>query len=162
AIDFYDAKAVVESLLAALRVGATIVPARSEEGFLHPGVAGAIVVRDQHVGVVGEVHPETRDRFGIAPRCFAFELCLDRIPSPRKPILKRSNRFPPTPREVSFFVAESGPAARVAAVIDEARPPFLESVAVVEDYRAAGKVPAGKKGMLWSLTYRGEGRTLTD
>ena len=30
------------------------------------------------------------------------------------------------------------------------------------DYREPGKVPAGKKGMLWSMTYRGEGRTLTD
>src|SRR5262249_9329607 len=43
-IDFYDAKAVAERLLAALHADATMVPARSEEGFLHPGVAASIVV----------------------------------------------------------------------------------------------------------------------
>src|SRR5262249_52681634 len=64
-IDFYDAKAIVERLLAVLHSDATMVAARSEEGFLHPGVAASIVVGEQHVGVVGEVHPETRDRLGI-------------------------------------------------------------------------------------------------
>src|SRR5262249_6079521 len=140
----------------------TVVPARSEEGFLHPGIAAGIVVGSQHVGVVGEVHPETRDRLGIQARCFAFEMCLDRIPPPPRASMKPWSRFPAILRDVSFFVDESVPAARIRAVVDEVRPSFLESLAVVEDYRAAGKVPAGKKGMLWSLTYRGLERTLTD
>ena len=46
--------------------------ARNEDGFLHPGVGAAVLVGGQHVGVVGEVHPETRDRFGIEPVTFAF------------------------------------------------------------------------------------------
>ena len=161
-IDFYDAKAVVERLLDALATPATIVPARSEEGFLHPGVAAAIVAGDQHVGVVGEVHPETRDRMGLERTCFAFEICLDRLPPPARPSMQPINRFPAILRDVSFFVDEHETAARIGQVLDEGRPPILETVRVVEDYRAEGKVPQGKKGMLWSLTYRAEGRTLTD
>jgi phenylalanyl-tRNA synthetase beta chain len=161
-IDFYDARAVVERLLAALRVDARLVPARSEDGFVHPGVAAAILVGEQHVGLVGEVHPETRDRLAIERPCFVFELCLDRLPPPPRTTMASWSRLPAILRDISFFVDESTPAATVAAFLDENRPTILESYQVLEDYRAAGKVPEGKKGMLWSLTYRAEGRTLTD
>ena len=33
---------------------------------------------------------------------------------------------------------------------------------MLEDYREPGKVPPGKKGMLFSLYYRAPDRTLTD
>ncbi len=54
------------------------------------------------------------------------------------------------------------PAARIVAAIDQLREPLREEVRVLEDYREAGKVPAGSKGMLWSITYRAADRTLTD
>jgi phenylalanyl-tRNA synthetase beta chain len=39
---------------------------------------------------------------------------------------------------------------------------LLRAVAVLEDFRDPKYVPAGKKGMLWTLTYRADDRTLTD
>jgi len=35
-------------------------------------------------------------------------------------------------------------------------------VSVLEDFRDPRYVPEGKKGMLWSMTYRSPERTLTD
>ena len=43
---------------------------------------------------------------------------------------------------------ELGPAPLVEALAE----PLRESIRVVEDYREPGKVPAGKKGMLWTIT----------
>ena len=40
--------------------------------------------------------------------------------------------------------------------------PLLRALAVLEDFRDVRYVPAGKKGMLWSMTYRADDRTLTD
>jgi phenylalanyl-tRNA synthetase beta chain len=40
--------------------------------------------------------------------------------------------------------------------------PLLRSLAVLEDFRDPRHVPPGKKGMLWTMTYRAEDRTLTD
>ncbi len=164
--DFFDAKGAVERLLEGLRADAELVPARLEEGFLHPGVAAAVVIGGVSVGVVGEVHPETRERLGIDKPCFAFELCLDRIPVAAPKQLRPISRFPAILRDVSFFVDDFVPAARIRSLIlgelGEGRPDILEDVRVLEDYRETGKVPPGKKGMLWSLTYRGMGRTLTD
>jgi phenylalanyl-tRNA synthetase beta chain len=71
-------------------------------------------------------------------------------------------RFPAIVRDVSFFVDDFVPAARVREVVAAAREPLLRELAVLEDYREPGKVPQGKKGMLWSMTYRAADRTLTD
>jgi phenylalanyl-tRNA synthetase beta chain len=40
--------------------------------------------------------------------------------------------------------------------------PLLRDIAVLEDFRDPRFVPAGKKGMLWTLTYRADDRTLKD
>jgi phenylalanyl-tRNA synthetase beta chain len=161
-LDFTDAKGAVERLGAALRVALDFVPARSEHGFLHPGVAAQVLAGGVHVGLVGEVHPDTRARLGIERPAFAFELNLELLPRPPAATLRPIPRHPAVGRDVSFFVDAHVPAARIRSVLEDGRPPILEDVRVTEDYREAGKVPAGKKGMLWSMTYRAEGRTLTD
>jgi len=38
----------------------------------------------------------------------------------------------------------------------------VRELVVLEDFRDPKYVPAGKKGMLWKLTYRADDRTLTD
>ncbi len=65
-------------------------------------------------------------------------------------------------RDLSFFIDEGVTAARIREAIERARNPLLVDVRVLEDYREPGKVPQGKKGMLWSFTYRAPDRTLTD
>ena len=100
----------------------------------------------------------------IADRLYKIRHCLniDGIPRPPAATLRPFGRHPAVARDVSFFVDETVPAARIRALVEENRPPILEDLRVAEDYREPGKVPAGKKGMLWSMTYRAEGRTLTD
>lgn len=161
-LDFYDAKGVVERLFAGLGRDVEFVPARSEDGFLHPGLAAAVRLGDVHLGVVGEVHPETRDRLDIDRPCFAFELNLSRLPPAEPPAFRPLGRFPAVMRDVSFFLPEPVPAARVAEVVRTNSPKNLVRFRVLEDYREAGRVPPGKKGMLWSFTYQADDRTLTD
>jgi phenylalanyl-tRNA synthetase beta chain len=71
-------------------------------------------------------------------------------------------RFPHVVRDLSFFVAAERSARELRTIFDEIKDPLCVSVDVLEDYREAGRVPAGQKGMLWSFTYRAADRTLTD
>jgi phenylalanyl-tRNA synthetase beta chain len=161
-VDFFDAKGLVERVFAGLHIRCEMVPARSETGFLHPGVAAAILVGGEHVGIVGEVHPETREALGIDRRCFLFEVNLERLGTPPAPQFRPLPRFPAIARDVSFFVDDFVGAKRVEEAFLADRPAILEDIRVLEDYREPGKVPEGKKGMLWSLRYRDPSRTLTD
>jgi phenylalanyl-tRNA synthetase beta chain len=151
--DFFDANGAVGELLAALGHRADFVPSR--RAWLHPGVQAAIVVGDREVGVVGELHPDLG-------RGFVFEIdlaTLGRAPAPR---IEEPPRFPQVVRDLSFFVAAEKSAREISALFDEIKDPLCVAVDVLEDYREAGRVPAGQKGMLWSFTYRAADRTLTD
>src|SRR5262249_51392180 len=127
--------------------------------FLHPGAAARL---SDPPGFAGEVHPRVRARFGIEQPGFYFELDLTGLTPPRPIRFVALPRFPAISRDVSFLVTEDVPAAAVADCIRNAREPLLEEARLSEEYRDPAHVPAGKKSMLWSLTYRASDRTLTD
>src|SRR5436305_473506 len=69
---------------------------------------------------------------------------------------------PPVTRDVSFWVDVGVTAAEQRAALLASAEPLLRSVAVLEDFRDPRYVADGKKGMLWTMTYRADDRTLTD
>ncbi len=60
--DFYAAKAVLETLLGAIRVPWSVEPAR--EPFLHPGRSARVLIAGEPVGWLGELHPGVAARVG--------------------------------------------------------------------------------------------------
>ncbi|HWN66744.1 MAG TPA: phenylalanine--tRNA ligase subunit beta [Haliangium sp.] len=165
-VDMFDLKGAVECLLEALvpgQVEAVRFEADASIPYLHPGVCARVILPDGTlVGHVGEVHPRTRRALDVALRCFAFDLALDAFPVPAARQMRPVSRFPAVTRDLSMLMSADVPAARVRALIDEAAEPLIEAVTVLEDYRDPEHVPAGKKGMLWSITYRSAEGTLTD
>ena len=166
-LDFFDIKGMVETLLADLcmGVGAETVryrpPVEGEAPWLHPGIGAVIVIGDEIVGALGEVHPDVRQRFDVEAKVFAFEVSLRVLGQGAGPLFRDLPRFPGSSRDISFFVDESVPSAAMKEIIVQSST-LIESVQVLEDYREAGKVPAGKKGMLWSVNYRAQDHTVTD
>jgi phenylalanyl-tRNA synthetase beta chain len=164
-LDFFDLKGMVEAFLADLRVGVETVqyrpPGEGEAPWLHPGVGAVLVSGDEVVGALGEIHPDVRKRFDIESQAFAFELSLPALGQGAAALFRDLPRFPGSSRDISFFVDEAVPAAAMKEVIVKSST-LIESVEVLEDYREAGKVPVGKKGMLWSIGYRAQDHTVTD
>jgi len=164
--DAFDAKALA---LAAIRAvaGDSVVRVRATKSvsYLHPGVAGELVVVAEAgsnvVGWFGEVHPEVRKRLGVDGPAFAFDLDLTKLqvvgPAQMKPIPK----FPGSTRDVSLLLSEDIPAARVEDMIAETREQLVSKVSLLEDYRDE-RLGTGMKSMLWSIAYRAPDRTLTD
>ncbi|MSP60484.1 MAG: phenylalanine--tRNA ligase subunit beta [Myxococcales bacterium] len=165
-LDFSDVKGVVEGLLDRCRIpGTTFRAATSDEApFFHPGLRAALTVEsngDTALGVLGELHPALRERLGIALPAFAFELDLAPFSTAAPTVMGPLARFPGSSRDSSFFVDAAIPAAAIQAAIVRASL-LVESVHIREDYREPGRVPPGKKGLLWSIHYRAPDRTLTD
>jgi phenylalanyl-tRNA synthetase beta chain len=159
-VDFFDAKGVCEELLAALGHTATYAP--SAEAWLHPGQQAGLHVGGAIVGHVGRLHPQTARALDVEAQPLVFEIDLAALPAAAVVTAHELPRFPPVSRDLSFFIDEGVAAARIRESIERARNPLLIDVRVLEDYREPGKVPVGKKGMLWSFTYRAPDRTLTD
>jgi phenylalanyl-tRNA synthetase beta chain len=181
ALDLFDVRGLVEELLRGLGyelvVSAEAVKDKSvldraviiraqrpdEAPWLHPGISGVIssAKTGELLGDFGEVHPTLRERLSIETRVFSFELEVPTQPRAARQY-EAPSRFPAVTRDLSFFIARETPAASVCATLLSGREPLLENVAVLEDYREAGKVKEGCKGLLLGLTYRASDRTLTD
>ena len=171
--DFFDLKRVVVELLARLGVTAPRFTAFGEgvaaPAFLHPGIAAAIDVASGAadtavpLGVAGELHPVVARRLGIEVPAFYFEVHIDGLSELAGGVRAATPpRFPAVTRDVSFWIDEKASADRQRAAMRASAEPLLREIAVLEDFRDPRFVPAGKKGMLWTLTYRADDKTLTD
>ena len=163
-LEFADAKLIAVELLRALGITEPrVTPAGG--GILHPGVAAALHVDDTavSVGQVGEVHPRVRRALGLDEPAFYVEVLVDAIAGKRRPVRSvPPPRYPSVSRDISFWLDVAVTADAQRALLVSAAEPLLRELTVREDYRDPKYAPAGKKGMLWSLTYRGDDRTLTD
>jgi phenylalanyl-tRNA synthetase beta chain len=169
-LDFYDAKRASLELLRALGVAAPVFRARVEGGLLHPG-AGADIFADEQaaqpigkpIGMVGELDPRLARSLGLEPRALYLEIALEAVAGAGRPVRSAPTpRFPSVTRDVSFWIDASVTADAQRAALASAAEPLLRDLAVLEDFRDPKYTPPGKKGMLWTLTYRGDDRTLTD
>jgi len=161
--DALDAKAFALDAIRAVSGDVAVrVRATSAVTYLHPGVAGELVVDDRPVGWFGELHPEVRRKLGVEGPAFAFDLDLTRLPLAAPAQMKPIPRFPGSARDVSLLLAEDIPAARIEDVIAAVNDPLVLGVKLLEDFRDAQKLGPGMKSMLWSISYRAPDRTLTD
>ena len=160
--DAFDAKGFA---LVAIRAIAGELPvitrATRSVPYLHPGVAGELVLDGAVIGWFGEIHPNVRKRLGVEQPVFAFDLDLTRLPLATPSQMQSIARFPGSTRDVSLLLEAQIPAARVEAVIAAVNEPLVSAVRLLEDYRDA-KLGDGMKSMLWSILYRSPERTLTD
>ena len=154
---FFEAKGVVEALLAAARVDTPgFRPA--DEPFLHPGRSAAVLD-----GYVGELHPEVAEAYGLEGTVAVFELGIDRLRGPaREQVLYRDvTSFPPLRQDIAVVVDEGVPAGRVVDVVRASGGADLAAVEVFDVYRGA-PVADGRKSVALHLVFQSSERTLTD
>ena len=73
--EFAHSHSCLESLLFNLELSSVLV--QQDRPMFLPGRAAKVMISGKEMGWIGEVHPETLDRFGILMPCAAFEIDLD-------------------------------------------------------------------------------------
>lgn len=166
AIDFFDAKGVVENLMRELCVQKLQFKALDgdEAPWLTPGRAASVLAGGRVLGWVGEIHPLACQAFDVEGSVAAFELDVaqllgvagDMRPYVDVPV------YPGIEVDLAIVVDEDVTAERVEQCITSAgkKGPF-ESVRLFDVYRDDKRVGAGKKSMAFRITYRASDRTLT-
>jgi phenylalanyl-tRNA synthetase beta chain len=115
-------------------------------------------------GLLGQLPPAHQRALGAARSISLFEIDLTgcrlrATPSRIAPI----PRFPAVTRDIAIIADAAIPHARIAEVIHSANEPLLIDIQLFDLFSdSAGiRVPAGKKSLAYSLTYRSAERTLT-
>jgi len=158
-------KGLVESVLAFLRIdGQSWQPAPDLAAF-HPGKTAKIELGGAPVGYLGLLHPNTAETQGVDANCWLFELDLEKVLEycPARAIFKELPRFPVVVRDVAFLTDMDFQSAKVVDFVRGWKPAdgLVEGVELF-DYYAGDNIPANKKSLAYSISYRALDRTLTD
>ncbi len=158
--DLFDLKGIV---MAVLGDGATFEPV--ENAALALSIS--MKVAGQPVGLAGQLWPaDARALDATAPVLFA-ELDLAALAKAQgaDPAKKYREipRFPATARDIAMLAPIALPHESVAAALAKANEPLLAGVELFDVFTdpTGVKVPADKKSVAYSLTYRSADRTLT-
>jgi phenylalanyl-tRNA synthetase beta chain len=154
---------VVEHLLAGLHItGATYQ--RATHTSFHPGRSAMLMIDGREIGTFGELHPLVARAFELdAAPVFVAEFDLDALLAVAPPFfsVKELPITPPVLQDVALVVKDEIAAADVEAAIRRAGGDLLKQVTLFDVYRG-DPIPAGHKGLAYSLVYQTDERTLTD
>ena len=161
--DFYLMKGRVEELLTLIGVKGFEFVTQSADPSFHPGRCADILKDGEKIGVIGQIHPEIAESYGIDRPVYACELEFARIAQ----LVDTEKKYVPLPkypamvRDFALVVTEQTKAGDLEKTIRNTAGDLLESVKLFDVYRGV-PVPPACKSLAFSLTYRSAQRTLTD
>ena len=159
ALDFFDAKGIIEGLFGQIGVEFSFEPGSDES--LHPTRQAAIVIEGKRLGVVGELHPKVLDAFELSGDVYLFEVDLTvLLPfTVEHKLFQPISRFPAVVRDMALVVDEGVSNAQAQAIMRGF--PLVTEVALFDLY-SGEQLPAGKKSLAYRITFQSPKHTLTD
>jgi phenylalanyl-tRNA synthetase beta chain len=115
------------------------------------------------LGVVGELHPDVLDRFGIGERVCCLELDFDKLASAADTnrAYTQLPKYPAVLRDIALLVKDEMPVGQLLEIIRLRGGRILEAAELFDVYRGK-QVPDGMKSIAFGLTFRDREKTLTD
>lgn len=159
-VDFFDAKADVEALLAVggednIRFVAEPHPA------LHPGQSARIYKGEQAIGWIGAIHPRLNKPLDLKTRVYVFELALSAVLKAQVPAFESVSKFPALRRDLALIVDTQTTAGEIDRCLNGIRSDILKGIQLFDVYSGDG-VELGKKSIAVAFHLQHKERTLTD
>jgi phenylalanyl-tRNA synthetase beta chain len=160
ALDFFEAKGAVETMLQ--RLGVTPSFERGEDEMLHPGRTARVLANGVDVGVVGELHPRTIAAFDFpADKVALFELNLAPLTEQVAWLRHRFHpfsRYPSAERDLALVVDAATPAERLQSIIDDH--PLVVRSTLFDVFEGESLTP-GKKSLAYRIGLQSPEATLS-
>ncbi|MFO0335227.1 MAG: phenylalanine--tRNA ligase subunit beta [Pseudomonadota bacterium] len=160
-VDFHDAKADVEALLAAAAPAADWRFEREAPSCLHPGRSARIYRSDVACGWLGELHPEVARALDLGPAPYLFELELGPAGVATLPVARPLSTFPAVRRDLAVVVKESVTFSELQRSVTVEASAWLRDLVVFDVYRGPG-IETGTKSVALGLILQDNSKTLTD
>jgi len=158
-LDFFDAKGVVENLLNQLGLKSSFDIGDDE--ILFPGRGANIIVEDDRVGIVGDMHPRVAQAFELSNNICLIEIDLEKL-LPKITRIKEYQpipRFPSVTRDIALVIDEQVSYRTVENIIFSF--PLVAKVTLFDLYRGE-QIAEGKKSFAIRIVYQSPSYTLTD
>ena len=162
--DFYAIKGVVEEVMRHLYLSQRVRYQPSDHPTFQPGRAATLILDDNPIGTLGELHPKVRRAHGLPDQRIALaELNLDKLiaAAPETFPLIPIARFPAVMQDLAVVVDDNLPSDDIERAIRRAGAKRLAHVQLFDVYQGKS-IPEGKKSLAYSLRYVHPDKTLTD
>ena len=160
-VDFFDAKADVEAVLASAGALGDFSFVPGEHPALHPGQTARIEREGRLVGYLGALHPELAKKLDLEQPVFLFELLLAEVVDGHLPKFRELSRFPEVRRDLALLVDQDVPAQDILTQIRAAAGEWLTDLRLFDVYHGKGIDPH-RKSLAVGLTWQHPSRTLND
>lgn len=162
-VDYFDLKGVIENLLEVLGIKNVSYVRESENPTFHPGKTASVMVKNKCYGIIGEIHPDVAENYGVEERCYIAEISLDELieNASTKKEYEPIPKFPAVTRDMAIIVDEDILVQQIEDIIKRQGSSILESYKLFDVYKGT-QVPEGKKSVAYSITYRDKNKTLTE
>ena len=162
--DFFDMKGCVEEMIDKLgiRQVVTYVPA-DDRPYLHPGRHADVVINDEIVGYLGEIHPEVADNYNLGTKTYVAVMDVELLAKYADFDVKYEGvaKFPAVTRDISLVMKKTVLAGQVEEVIRDNGGKLLEDYHLFDIYEGEN-VAADEKSLAYSIRLRAKDRTLED
>jgi phenylalanyl-tRNA synthetase beta chain len=163
--DFYDLKGVLEGVLSGLKIQSvrfTQMPA-CDCRYTRPGVSARILMGEETLGLIGEVHPLVLQNYDLKQSAFIFEMHLPRLLTevPATVAATALPRYPATSRDMTLIIDKATEGQSVVQAVRMLDEPLVESIYIFDIFTGA-PIPAGHKSISVRITYRSGEVTLID
>ncbi|MDY6929232.1 MAG: phenylalanine--tRNA ligase subunit beta [Pseudomonadota bacterium] len=160
-VDFFDAKADVEALLALTGKEKTVTFNTETHSALHPGMSAAIYLDDKCVGWLGAVHPQFSKQLGTNGRVFVFELELAALTDRKLPQAQPISKYPANRRDLAITVKQTVKVGDIIKFVEKIGVNQLVGLNLFDVYTGQG-IADGYKSLALSLILQDPGKTLED
>ena len=162
--DFFDMKGCVEEMIDKLgiRQVVTYVPA-DDRPYLHPGRHADVVINDEIVGYLGEIHPEVADNYNLGIKTYVAVMDVELLAKYADFDVKYEGvaKFPAVTRDISLVMKKTVLAGQVEEAIRDNGGKLLEDYHLFDIYEGEN-VAADEKSLAYSIRFRAKDRTLED
>lgn len=158
---FFSVKGAIEEL--ARVAGVDISFHEGSDPRLHPTKQARLSSGADHVGVLGQIHPDVAEAAGIPGDTVLAEIHLEPMYADHHagPKLKPISRNPAVRRDIALLIDKSVPFERIDAALSSAIGDVLERRWLFDVYEGKG-IPDGKHSLAIALQLRKHGTNFTD
>jgi len=161
-VDFFDLKGDVLKLLSGSdgQVDFNV----SDHDFLHPGRQAAVLLNDQVIGYIGQVHPSVVQKMKIKQEVYVAELDVAGIASLGIPHWQMASKFPKVRRDLSIKLAEHISWQQVEAAVYQSVNDTEQSLIDLSlfDVYTGEHIEKGYKSLAMAMIFQEKNRTLED
>ena len=157
-LDFFDAKADLESLLSF--TSAMFDFEAAEHPALQKGQSAKISLNGEQVGWIGALSPAVQKELSL-PKCYLYEVDLNAILTGKIAKYEAFSSYQQAQRDIALVVHQATPVAALTKSINELKQAHFVGVSLFDVY-AGEHIETGKKSIALSLTYQSLEATLAD